>query len=451
MAFKLAVAAFCVLANAFFVAAEFAFVKVRVTQLKARARKGEKNAAATLKVLSHLDAYLSATQLGITLASLALGWVGEPAMAELITPLLHWAGIQSDAIIHGVAFTTAFVAITAVHIVLGEQAPKLFAIQRADTVALALSRPMRWFYVASYPFMFVLNQMSILVLKTVGFTAGSEGEGVLSAEEIRLVVASGELEPQKRELMERVLQGTDRPVRSVMVPRVDMATVSLIDTPVQIMETLRANGYSRVPVIEERDPDKVVGYIYLKDLFMGDGLPTGGIRALRRDILFVPENRTVGDVLQDFQRTHIPIAIVVDEYGGTSGVVTMEDVLEEIVGELQDELDVEAPPIVQREDGTVVVEGTVPIAELQAFGIEVDPIEGHEILAGHVVAQLGRLARPGDIVRLGGYDATVEDIRSRRITRVRLVPRAPEEPPGRSVRPPSVAPPPVRPDEEPDA
>jgi CBS domain containing-hemolysin-like protein len=218
-----------------------------------------------------------------------------------------------------------------------------------------------------------------------------------------------------------------------MVPRVDMECISLLDTPDQIVASLRINGFSRVPLIEANDPDKVVGYVYLKDIFLGDGLPAGGIGALRRDVLFVPENRTVGDVLEDFKRTHIPIAIVVDEYGGTSGLVTMEDILEEIVGELQDELDVEVPPIIRREDGTIIVEGDLPISELEALGITVDPIEGHDIIAGHIVSKLGRLARPGDIVELGSHDATVEDVRSRRITRVRLAPRPAEQVAGKAL------------------
>ncbi len=428
MALKLVVAAFCVLANAFFVAAEFALVKVRVTQLETRAQKGEKRAESALKISKQLDAYLSATQLGITLASLGLGWLGEPTVAVLIAPILRFVGIESEAVLHAIALSTAFIAITIVHIVVGELAPKSLAIQRAEWVSLNVAAPMRAFYVITYPFLFVLNELSNLTLRLFGVPPIENAEGALSAEEIHLVVAAGELEPQKRELMERALQSTDRPVRSVMVPRVDMESVSLSDTPEQIIETLRINGFSRVPVIESNDPDKVVGYIYLKDLFLGDGLPAGGVRALRRDILFVPENRTVGDVLEDFKRTHIPIAIVVDENGGTSGLVTMEDILEEIVGELQVELDVEAPPIKKTEDGSAIVEGDLPINELEAIGIDVEPIEGHEILAGHIVSQLGRLARPGDIVPLGRFDATVEDVRKRRITRVRLVPRKYDQP-----------------------
>lgn len=423
MAIKLALAVLCVLANAFFVAAEFALVKVRVTQLEALANKGEKRARTALKVTHQLDAYLSATQLGITLASLGLGWLGEPTISVLLEPVLRWVGIESEALAHGISLTTAFLIITVLHIVVGELAPKSLAIQRSEWVALRVAGPMHVFYWVTYPFLFVLNELSMLTLKLFGMPPVQHAEGALSAEEIRLVVASGKIEPRKRELMERALQGTDRPIRSIMVPRVDMETVSLLDSPQQVIARLRMGGFSRVPVIEANDADQVVGYIYLKDLFLGDGLPPGGLRALRRDILFVPENRTVGDVLEDFKRTHIPIAIVVDEYGGTSGLVTMEDVLEEIVGELQDELDVEGPRIEKHEDGSLTVEGDLPITDLEGLGIEVEPIEGHDIIAGHIVSKLGRLARPGDIVQIGNYDATVEDIRSRRITRVRLVAR----------------------------
>jgi CBS domain containing-hemolysin-like protein len=432
MTLKLALAALCVIANAFFVAAEFALVKVRMTQLEAQVQKGEKRAEVALQITRKLDAYLSATQLGITLASLGLGWLGEPTVAVLIDPVLRFAGIESEAIVHAISLTTAFSIITILHIVVGELAPKSLAIQRAEWVALRVAGPMRAFYYITYPFLLVLNELSNLTLKAVGVAPIQHAEGALSAEEIRLVVAGGQLDPKKRELMERALQGTDRPVRSIMVPRVDMECISLLDTPDQIVASLRINGFSRVPLIEANDPDKVVGYVYLKDIFLGDGLPAGGIGALRRDVLFVPENRTVGDVLEDFKRTHIPIAIVVDEYGGTSGLVTMEDILEEIVGELQDELDVEVPPIIRREDGTIIVEGDLPISELEALGIAVDPIEGHDIIAGHIVSKLGRLARPGDIVELGSHDATVEDVRSRRITRVRLAPR-PEQVAGKAL------------------
>ena len=421
MVFKLVIAALCVLTNGFFVAAEFGLVKVRASQLTARARKGDPRATIALAILPRLDSYISATQLGITLSSLALGWLGEPALAGLLAPVLALAGVGSEAVLHGVAFTTAFVAITTFHIVLGEQAPKVLAIHRAESVALTVARPIRFFYSVTYPFLWVLTSLSKLALRVVGLTSSSLSENPLSAEEIRVIVSGGQLEQHKRDLIDRVLEGTDRPLRAIMVPRVDMATLSLLDTPERVVSIARTTGYSRLPVIEERDPDRVIGYIYVKDLLLGDSMPPGGIRALRRDVLFLPETRKVGDALKDFQRTRIPIAIVVDEYGGTSGLVTVEDVLEEIVGEIQDELDTETPRVIEEKDGAIVLDGMVPIADLERLGVELDAIEGHDTVAGQIVSRLGRLARPGDVVRLGPFDATVEDVRRRRVTRVRLV------------------------------
>jgi CBS domain containing-hemolysin-like protein len=427
MGLKLLIAALCVLANAFFVAAEFGLVKVRVSQLMTRSRRGDPRAAGTLDVVKRIDAYLPVTQLGITLSSLALGWIGEPAVARLLQTGLVALGLSSatpdDAhpVVHGLAFAVAFILITTVHIVVGEQAPKMLAIRNAESVALAVSRPIRLIYLLTYPFLWLLGGLSRLTLRALRLP--STPEAGLSAEEIRVIVSGGQLESTKRELIERVMMGTDRPVRAVMVPRVDMATLSLSDPTDRVMNIARTTGYSRLPLVEERDPDKVIGYIYIKDLIVGDGLPAGGIRALRRDIMFVPESRKVGDALKDFQKTRIPIAIVVDEYGGTSGLITVEDILEEIVGELQDELDAEPPRVVRRDGGEVIVDGMLATGDLAQIGIEVEPVEGHDTVAGYMVSELGRLARPGDVVRLGPYDATVEDVRRRRVTRVRLTPR----------------------------
>ena len=427
MAFKLLITALCVLANGFFVAAEFGLVKVRMSQLKALSRKGDPRADATIRIVERIDSYLAACQLGVTLASLALGWIGEPAVAELLAAGLAtagWSGASSPEhpLLHGVSFTIAFLTITTLHIVVGEQAPKILAIRKAVAVSLAVSRPMRLFYQLTFPFLWVFGVLTRFAL-TVMRVPTDPGQNELSAEEIRVAVAGGQIEPNKRELIERVLQGTDRPVRAIMVPRVDMASLSLADTPERLMNVARTTGYSRLPLIEERDPDKVIGYLYVKDLIVGDGLPVGGIKSLRRDILYVPESRKVGDTLKDFQKTRIPIAIVVDEYGGTSGLVTVEDILEEIVGEIQDELDVEPPRIVRQDDGSVIVDGMLATGDLSPLGIDVEPIEGHDTVAGYVVSELGRLARPGDMVRIGPYEATVEDVRRRRVTRVRLTPR----------------------------
>ncbi len=423
MALSLILAVICVLANAYFVASEFALVKVRESCVAAQAQRGDAKAQSVLTILRDLDSYLSVCQLGVTLASLGLGWVGEPAVGSIIGPLLVHFGVTSPSVVHAVSLTTAFVIITLAHIILGEQTPKMLAIYRAEAIALHIAAPMRMFRFLVYPFLLVVNGLSNLLLRAFGVSPSQLSKAGLPADEIRLIVAAGQIDPQKRDLMERVLQGTDRPVRAIMVPRVDMAFLSALDTPNQLLDEARRHGYSRLPLVEGRDPDKILGYIYVKDLIVVDRLPAGGVAALRRDVLFVPETRKVGDVLLDFQRSRIPLAIVVDEYGGTSGLVTVEDIVEEIVGDLQDELDVEGPQVVERPDGTLILDGLLPTSELSRFGIDVAPVEGHDTVGGYVVAALGRLARPGDAVRLGRYDATVEDVRRRRVTRVRLVMR----------------------------
>ncbi len=434
MAWKLLIAALCVLANGFFVAVEFGLVKVRLSQLVTRGAKGDPRAEIAVGLVKRLDSYLSAAQLGITLASLALGWVGEPVVARLFelgllalgfgdVPPGGESSLAQNPVLHGVAFTSAFVVITTIHIVVGEQAPKLFAIRQPESVALFTARPMRVFHLLTYPFLWVLSTLSEWTLRLLR-VPNDTSEGAIGADEFRVIVASGQIEPTKRELIERVMQGTDKPVRAIMVPRVDMASLSLLDRPEQVMTVARTTGYSRLPVIEARDPDKVIGYVYVKDLILGEGLPTGGIKALRRDILFFPESRKVGDCLKDFQRTRIPIAIVVDEYGGTSGLVTVEDIIEEIVGEIQDELDSEQPRVQERADGSYVIDGMAAVTDLEPLGIELESVAGHDTVGGIVVSSLGRLARPGDVVRLGAFDATVEDVRRRRVTRVRLTRRA---------------------------
>lgn len=433
----------CVAANAFFVAAEFALAKVRPTSLDAMARAGDLKAKRALGVTRRLNAYLTATQIGITLASLGLGSL-EPQLAKLIAPALQTLGASASAV-DRIAFALTFAAITMLHIVLGELIPKSYAIQQPEYVARNTAFWMIGFYWLIYPALIVLNTLSILTLHLVGLPEARNAEGKLSLDELRLVMhaslgAEGE---QKRELLERVLRGTDRPLRAVMVPRVDMATLSLDDDFQSALEQVRRHGFSRYPIAEHGDPDKVLGYVYVKDILMAAKPPRDGLRGLKRDVLFAPESLTVGELLGQFQRTKIPIAIVVDEYGGTSGLVTLEDVVEEIVGELQDEHDFEQPRIARLESGAIVVDGSLPFDELAIEGLELAPREGGETIGGYVVAALGRLAQPGDRVRLGGWDAVVEDVRRRRVHRVSFVPATNTIPP-----PPLTLPPPAGEDED---
>jgi CBS domain containing-hemolysin-like protein len=292
---------------------------------------------------------------------------------------------------------------------------------------------MTMFYYSMYPVLRFLTWLSAYLLRSAGVDPASEVASKLTAEEIRLIVGTSfgtsDRDRLKRDLLERVLRATDRPVRALMVPRVDMYSLSLDDSLEQWRDTVRKTGFSRYPVIEDANPDKVVGYIYVKDLLLAQQPAKGGPRALTRDILFLPESLSVGLALARFQRSNIPIAIVTDEYGGTSGLVTIEDVVEELVGDIQDELDVAMPAVEQREDGTIIVAGSVAIGDLPLEGLQFDAHIKVSTVSGYIIEQLGRLAHPGDRIQIGQYEATVEDVRRRRIFRVALRPYVP------SVRP----------------
>ncbi|QQR89002.1 MAG: HlyC/CorC family transporter [Myxococcales bacterium] len=419
----LALALVCVVANAFFVAAEFALAKARPTALEALAKEGDKQAERAWQMMLRLDAYLTATQLGITFASLGLGWLGEPAVADFIQPALRSFELP-EGLVHGIAFSLSFAVITFLHIVLGELVPKSLAIQRPETISRMTAAPMQFFYYLTYPLQIIFNSITNGLLKLLGLATAGSVSSVLSASEIKLIIKSSfgddGAESTKRDLLDRVLTGIDRPVRTVMVPRVDMVTLNLNVSFSECIREVRRHGYSRYPLIDDGDPDNVRGYIYVKDLLIAEQRARQDIRELRRDILFIPETRTVGDALGDFQRQKIPIAIVVDEYGGTSGLVTAEDIVEEIVGDIQDETDAEAPKIRERGQDTWVVSGSIPIQDLELEELNMDISEEGDTLGGYIVAHLERLAYPGDAIYSGKYKLTVEDVRRRRIERVAI-------------------------------
>jgi CBS domain containing-hemolysin-like protein len=411
-----------ILANGFFVAAEFALVKVRPTTLEPRAQAGDARARRALFALKNLENYLSAAQLGITLASLALGWVGEPAVSHLIEPYVRSIGLPPSWA-RALSLTVAFGTITMLHIVVGEQAPKYFAIQQSERVVLLSARLMQAFYYATYPFVRTLNSCSNGFLRLVGLNASEHGHGAdTSPEELRLIVQAafraGSLEGTQRDLLERVLRGSGRSVRAIMVPRVDMSVLS-IESDLETAEPrMRREGYSRYPLSEHNDPDRIVGYVYTKDVWTAQRPFRGTLAKLRREILFVPEARTVAEVLEDFRTANTPIAIVVDEYGGTSGLVTLEDCVEEIVGDIRDETDDEPARTVIRPDGSVVVDGSTTFADLEVEELR-DLVDDKDRTVGAlIIERLGRLPRARDRVRVGEYEAVVEVVRRRRVGRV---------------------------------
>ncbi len=428
----LLLAALLVFLNAFFVAAEFAIVKVRSTRVQELVRENVRGSAAVQSAIQNLDAYLSATQLGITLASLGLGWIGEPAFASLVTPLLGALGIWSETVVHTISLTIAFALITFLHIVLGELAPKSFAIRRPEEMSLFVATPLRLFYRVFYPALYFLNASSNFFLRMFRITPATESELAHSEEELRLLLAeshrTGTLSASKRKLLENVFDYTRRSAKHIMVPRADIVHLSLKKSLAQNLETIRQTQHTRYPLCSD-DIDHVIGMIHAKDLFQpAEGLlDSQDLLKLKRDMLFVPESRPLELLQRDFQQRRVHMAIVVDEYGGTSGLVTFEDVLEEIVGEIQDEFDTEAPRMQSTPEG-YVVDGLVLLEEIAArLGFE-PPEHESSTLGGFVIARLGRIARIGDLVAIAGFTAKVIEMKGRRVSKVLLTPSQPETP-----------------------
>lgn len=407
--------------NGFFVTAEFALVKLRATQIERLARRDVASARATVAICKQLDRYLSATQLGITLASLGLGSVAEPYVAGALDGLGGRIGLHGPAL-HQVAHAVSFATLTGAHILFGELLPKLIAIGSAERVALTVSLPLRAFYWLSLPALLVLNGLASVLLRAMGYPSVHDAEGALSEEEILGVLgqayARGRLSDAKRLLLERVMAFSDRTARQVMVPRLD---VMYLDAGLNVDEAIaraRAGGFTRYPVVEGGDLDKVIGYVNMKDLVFAEPRPKS-LRSVMREAIVVPETTSLMDLMREMQRRQTPLAIVVDEYGGTSGIATLEDVIEEIVGEIRDEHDEETPRVEVRSDGVIVADGLATLNDLRGVGVNLHDLDS-DTVGGAVAEALGRLARPGDEVDIGDWRVRVESVRRRRVARVTI-------------------------------
>jgi len=422
----IALAVFFVIANGFFVAAEFAIVKVRSTQLEeVEARAGRRGAAAR-HILTHLDRYLSATQLGITLASLALGWIGEPAFARLVEKPLSSAGIASPAIVHGIAFALAFSIISLLHIVLGELAPKRIAIRNALPTALWTAIPLRIFFKIAYPAIWVLNVCANRLLVALGFPAVSEVGELHSEEEIRLLLEEsaerGEIPHHRRDLLEGIFDFTRRTARQIMIPRTDVVYLSTTHSVEENLAVVRKTRHTRFPLCDG-DLDHTIGMIHVKDLLLR--APEDDIRdlrSLRREMLFVPESLPIERLMADFRAKRIHMAIVVDEYGGGAGVVTLENVLEELVGQIDDEFDLDRPEFERLADGGCRARGDLLLEDLaQRLDAPIGETEA-ETVGGYVLERLARKPKIGDEVEVAGRRAVVEEAREFRVQWVRVLP-----------------------------
>lgn len=345
---------FLVFVNGFFVAAEFSLVKIRSSRITQLVNEGSPQARFVQNIIFNLDSYLSACQLGITLASLGLGWIGEPVVADLIRPILSNFAF-SDKTIHAAAFAIAFSLITMLHIVLGELAPKSIAIQKTEPVAMWLSFPLIFFYKVTYPAIWVLNHLSILILKLIGVESATENELAHTEEEIRILVdeshKSGLIDKTERVLFDKVFEFSDRVAREAMIPRTSAIILYADDPFDENLEKIMSTRHTRYP-IADGDKDNIIGFIHVAD-FYAQTLKSENrdLKSVLRKILHVAETMELSHVLRLMQKNKILIAIVVDEFGGTAGILTLEDVLEEIVGEIQDEFDNERPFIEKVKNG----------------------------------------------------------------------------------------------------
>lgn len=413
-----------VAANAFFVAAEFALVASRRTRIDAMVRKGDARARVVKQAIQSLDRFISGTQLGITLASLGLGWIGEPALAGTVAALFANLPSPLNAIAtHGVAAGVAFVLITFLHIVLGELAPKAMALAHPEQASRWLTGPLMLFTTATNPFIWLLRNSAKGIVRLFGATAPSERERVHSPEEILMLVKQsrriGSLDADDARLLEGVFEFSEKTAREVMTPRTEIVALPADATLEAAADMVAQAGRSRYPVTGE-SLDDVVGVIHAKDVLRAlRGGATQRLDTILRPAFFVPGTREVEDVLADMKRKKVHLAIVLDEFGGTAGLVTMEDLLEEIVGQIYDEYDQAEPAVVPAAGAAPLISGATSISDVnETYGLTL-PQDDYTTIGGLLFGTLGRLPQVGDRVRLPGAVFEIVEMEGRRVGRIR--------------------------------
>ncbi|MBS1647415.1 MAG: HlyC/CorC family transporter [Bacteroidetes bacterium] len=412
MSFDVLITILLVLLNGFFVAAEFAMVKVRSSQVELWAEKGGKRAKTTLHIIEHLDSYLSATQLGITLASLALGWIGEDVVSGIITRIMHFFNAEIDAdLAHKIAIPIGFTVITAIHIVFGEQVPKITAIKNPLKIVMLVALPMRAFYVLFSPFVWFLNHFSALILRLFGIndTAGTDAH---SEEELRMILTeseeSGAIKQSENELIQNVFDFDDRVVKQIMVPQHRISALDVSLNNEQVIRKIIEEGYSRLPVYSG-DIDNIIGIVHSKDLLKAVvDKRFSGIRGIMRPAHFIPENMKINDLLRDFQRLHAQIAIVSNEFGATAGIVTMEDIIEELVGEIRDEHDDEKPDIEKLSETEFIIKAQTTIVDVnESLPIALPENPHYDTVSGYINFLFGRIPAVNEKHIADGYLITI--------------------------------------------
>lgn len=433
---NLLVVALLLFANAFFVATEFALVSVRKTRLAQLSKEGNKLAKIALDSINHLDRSIAAVQLGITIASIGLGWVGEAALVKLIQPLFGFLPDSMQAVAtHSLAVSIAFALITFMHVVIGELMPKSIAIQHPETTALVVAKPMSFITKIFTPFIFLLNGFGNWLLSLMKIPPAHVGHLVHTVEELDMIIdeshKEGVLNDTEKDILQNVFKFSDIMAKQVMVPRPDVISIPLDITTEELKKLTIENQYTRYPVYEE-DLDKVVGILHLKDLYtliIEDKEIV--LKNILRPAILVPETLTIDKLIHEFKTKRAQMALVIDEFGGVSGLVTLEDILEEIVGEVQDEFDEEEADIRQIYENEYIANAMMRIDEFNDyFQLEAqNEVEDEDIetIGGLVIKNLGHIAKEGDCCTIDGFTFKVVEVDGARIVKIKIV--APEKPP----------------------
>jgi CBS domain containing-hemolysin-like protein len=421
-----------IFANGFFVAAEFALVRARRATLEELAAGGDRRAALVVKQLQNLSEYLSACQFGITLASLGIGFLGEPAIADLVEPAF---GDLSHAIAAPISIAIAYILVTAGHITVGEQVPKIYAIVNAERVAKFVAPPLNLFNKIMRPFIHLLNSASNAMLRPLGIKADAGFEEGSSPEEVRAIIASahagGHLDPGEAGMLTGVFHLHEQQARQVMTPIPAVVTVDLSEDVGTALRRAISTGHTRLVVTEEHNADRVKGVVHsnsMARILMADG-PEASIEGAVREVPIVPETKPLDDLLADLQRNRSTMSVVVDEYGRVAGIVTVEDIVEEVVGEIDDETDPAGGEIRRLANGDWFVRGHVAINDLADHGLKL-PVDSdaYNSIGGFVFSEIGRLPRRGDTIDYNGYQLRVDSVRENRIEAVRIRERRPDAP-----------------------
>jgi CBS domain containing-hemolysin-like protein len=398
--------------NGFFVAAEFAIVKVRLTQIEPLAQKGNRRAKIAHTLVTHLNAYLSATQLGITMTSLALGWIGEPMVAQYLFPIFTWLGIVSAELLHAVSFGVAFSIITFLHIVLGELAPKSLAILEPKKTTLWVAYPLSVFFVIFKPVIWSLNSMANIILRLLGFQTVTKSELTHSEEELRLILAQDtHVSATTRNIALNAMDFHEKQARHAMVPRKEIVALSVLAPVKENIAVMRKNKFSRFPVFKDTI-DNIVGIVYTKDIFKHDRhlQPDFTLLSVLRDASFLPETATLEKVLTTTLQKKTHMIILADEYGGTAGLITQENVLEELVGNIQDEYDREMPDVVKISENEFIIAADITTSDIERlFAIELSPMDIRSI-GGFMIEQLGHIPSVGEQMQMNGIEFTAEKV-----------------------------------------